>query len=84
MTDDNLPRFHRFAPQVIGFNGYNGRGIAPGTAFGRVLADFVIGRLGENDLPLPVSQPRDVAFRAVKEAVYEYGAEALHFAGARF
>lgn len=84
MTVDSLPRFHRFAPQVIGFNGYNGRGIAPGTTFGRLLADFVIGRLAEKDLPLPVSQPRDVAFRAVKEAVYEYGAKALHFAGARF
>jgi glycine/D-amino acid oxidase-like deaminating enzyme len=84
MTADSLPRFHRFAPQVIGFNGYNGRGIAPGTTFGRVLADFVIGRLDEKGLPLPVSEPRDVAFRAVKEAVYKYGAEALHFAGARF
>jgi glycine/D-amino acid oxidase-like deaminating enzyme len=84
MTDDNLPRFHRFAPQVIGFNGYNGRGIAPGTAFGRVLADFISGRLVERDLPLPVSEPRDVAFRFLKEAIYEYGAEALHFAGARF
>ena len=84
MTDDNLPRFHRFAPQVIGFNGYNGRGIAPGTAFGKVLADFVTGRLDEKDLPLPVSQPRDVAFRSLREAVYRYGAEALHFAGARF
>ena len=69
---------------MIGFNGYNGRGIAPGTTFGRVLADFVIGRLDEKSLPLPVSQPRDVAFRSVKEAVYKYGAEALHFAGARF
>jgi glycine/D-amino acid oxidase-like deaminating enzyme len=83
MTADNLPRFHVFAPQVIGFNGYNGRGIAPGTTFGRVLADFVIGRLEEKDLPLPRSKPRDVAFRSLKEAVYEYGAGALHFAGAR-
>jgi sarcosine oxidase len=84
MTADNLPRFHRFAPQVIGFNGYNGRGIAPGTAFGRVLADFVIGRVDEQGLPLPVSEPRDVTLRSAREAVYEYGAEAVHFAGARF
>jgi glycine/D-amino acid oxidase-like deaminating enzyme len=84
MTADSLPRFHLFAPQVIGFNGYNGRGIAPGTAFGRILADFVVGRVDEAGLPLPVSKPQDVAFRSLKEAVYVYGAEALHFAGVRF
>jgi sarcosine oxidase len=79
MTDDNLPRFHVFAPQVIGVNGYNGRGIAPGTIFGRVLADFVLGLLREQDLPLPITAPRGLALRSLKEAVYRYGSEALHF-----
>jgi glycine/D-amino acid oxidase-like deaminating enzyme len=79
MTDDNLPRFHVFAPQVIGVNGYNGRGIAPGTIFGRVLADFVLGHLREQDLPLPITAPRGLALRSLKEAVYRYGSEALHF-----
>ena len=54
-TADSLPRFHVFAPNVIGFSGYNGRGIAPGTAFGRVLADFIRGKIGLSELPLPVS-----------------------------
>jgi glycine/D-amino acid oxidase-like deaminating enzyme len=39
MTTNALPRFHRFAPGVIGFSGYNGRGISPGTVFGKTLAD---------------------------------------------
>ena len=37
MTADRLPRFHKLAPNVISFSGYNGRGIAPGTAFGRAI-----------------------------------------------
>lgn len=84
MTADNLPRFHVFAPQVVGVNGYNGRGIGPGTTFGRVLAGFVLGQLRERDLPLPVSEPRRVALRSVREAIYARGAQMLHFAGARF
>ncbi|HEY6483986.1 MAG TPA: FAD-binding oxidoreductase [Steroidobacteraceae bacterium] len=84
MTADNLPRFHVFAPRVVGFNGYNGRGIAPGTAFGRILAELVVGERREQDLPLPVSAPRGIAWRSLREAAYEYGAGALHLAGARF
>lgn len=83
MTADNLPRFHMFGPNVAGFNGYNGRGIAPGTAFGRVLAEFISGRLKVEDLPLPVSEPRALRFRMLAEATYKYGAELVHFTGAR-
>ncbi len=44
MTADALPRFHRLGRGVVGFSGYNGRGIAPGTAFGRLLARLAAGR----------------------------------------
>ncbi|KMO33792.1 FAD-dependent oxidoreductase [Methylobacterium tarhaniae] len=84
MTADALPRFHRLARQVVGFSGYNGRGIAPGTAFGRVLADLVAGRITEADLPLPVSAPVPIGFRAARELAYEVGAQAVHWAEARF
>ena len=57
MTADNLPRFHRLADNVVTFCGYNGRGIGPGTVFGRVLADHILGRIAEKDLPLPVTAP---------------------------
>jgi glycine/D-amino acid oxidase-like deaminating enzyme len=83
MTVDNLPRFHIFAPNVVGFNGYNGRGIAPGTVFGRVLADYISGRIRTEDLPLPVSEPRAARFRSFAEATYRYGAELVHLTGAR-
>lgn len=83
-TADSLPRFHVFAPNVIGFSGYNGRGIAPGTAFGRILADFIGGKIGPSELPLPVSGIVTPALRSLKEAGYSLGSQAVHFSGARF
>ena len=83
MTDDAVPRFHKFADQVVGFSGYNGRGIAPGTAFGKVLARHILGEISEADLPLPLTAPKDQSFRSLKEAWYEAGAQVAHFAGAR-
>lgn len=84
MTDNAVPRFHSFADNVIGFSGYNGRGIAPGTAFGKVIARHILGDIAEADLPLPATEPKAQAFRAVKEAYYEAGAQIAHFAGERF
>jgi glycine/D-amino acid oxidase-like deaminating enzyme len=83
MTSDNLPRFHRLAEKVIGFSGYNGRGIAPGTVFGRVLAEHISGEIAERDLPLPVTDPAAQSFRPIREGYYEIGAQIAHFASAR-
>jgi glycine/D-amino acid oxidase-like deaminating enzyme len=84
MTDDHLPRFHKLAENVIGFSGYNGRGIAPGTTFGRLLALHVLGQLDEKDLPLPASTPTTPSFRSAKAAYYEVGAQLLHLVQARW
>lgn len=84
MTDNAVPRFHKFAENVVGFSGYNGRGIAPGTAFGKVIAQHILGEIAEAELPLPLTEPKAQAFRAAKEAYYEAGAQIAHFAGERF
>ncbi len=84
MTDNALPRFHRFADRVVGFSGYNGRGIAPGTVFGKVLARHILGEMTEAELPLPLTTPQEPAFRALKEMYYEAGAQISHLAGDRF
>ncbi len=84
MTDDSVPRFHRFAPEIVGFSGYNGRGISPGTNFGRVLADLILGRIEEAELPLPVTDPKDASWRHIKEPYYEVGAQIAHIVDARF
>lgn len=83
MTENNLPSFHRLGRDVVCFSGYNGRGIAPGTVFGRCLADLLLGRIEEADLPLPVTDPADAPRRGLREAYYEVGAQVAHFTGAR-
>lgn len=83
MTENSLPRFHKLAENVVAVSGYNGRGIAPGTVFGRVLADHIAGRIAEADLPLPVTTPQEARLRRLKEAYYEVGAQIAHLADAR-
>jgi glycine/D-amino acid oxidase-like deaminating enzyme len=82
VTGDNMPRFHRLAPNVIAFSGFNGRGIAPGTAFGAVLADYISGRMGDSQLPLPATDPRETPFRRIREAAYEVGSQLAHLTSA--
>ena len=82
MTSNALPRFHRLAPNVVTFCGYNGRGIGTGTVFGRLLAEHVLGRLSEKDLPLPVTEPEAPALPQAREAYYEAGAQIAHVIGA--
>lgn len=78
MTSDAIPRFHMFAPRMLGFSGYNGRGIAPGTVFGRELALVITGKKTVEELPLPQSPVGSLPFRAVREAYYEAGAQVAH------
>jgi len=84
MTDNALPRFHRFERNIVGFSGYNGRGIAPGTVFGQILARHILGELQEVDLPLPITDVSEQPFRVIKESYYEVGAQIAHFSGGRF
>src|SRR5690606_21540968 len=78
MTNDSLPKYHRLGRNVVGFSGYNGRGIAPGTVFGKFLAQLVSGEITEADLPLPVTDPKEQSFRSLREAYYEAGAQIAH------
>ncbi len=83
MTDDALPRLHRLGRNVLSMSGYNGRGIAPGTTFGRDLAHLVCGQVVESDLSLPVTEAAGPGFRAAREAYYEVGSQIAHVVGAR-
>ena len=81
MTTDNLPRFHRLAPNMMAICGYNGRGIAPGTVFGRCLADLAMGKMRDEECALPLTKPETIAFRPVREAALELGATLAHVIG---
>lgn len=84
MTSDNLPRFHQLDDAIYSFCGYNGRGIAPGTVFGRVMAGLLSGDIAAAALPLPLSQPEPAALRGLRSAYYEAGAQLVHLTEARF
>lgn len=83
MTAESLPRMHVLDTNIISISGYNGRGIAPGTVFGKALAGYVSGKCRMEDMPLPASEPKPQSFRGVRERYYEFGAQIAHFAGAR-
>lgn len=78
MTADHLPRFHRLAEGVVSVSGYNGRGIAPGTVFGRELARLLTGEIDEAGMALPLTAPRRAPARLAREAFIEAGAQVAH------
>ncbi len=84
MTSDAIPRFHPLARNTVAISGYNGRGIAPGTMFGRDMARLVAGKIGVADLSLPETAVTAPGFRVLRESAYEIGSQLVHWAGARF
>ena len=83
MTSDHLPRLHAPAENMIALAGFNGRGIAPGTVFGRELARHVGGEVPLDEMFLPVTEAQNAPFRAVREGYYELGAQIAHLPPAR-
>ncbi len=83
MTENNLPGFHQLDRNIVAISGYNGRGIGPGTVFGRCLAEHVMGQRPADDMPLPAINPHERSLRALREAYYEQGATIAHLVGDR-
>ncbi|MBP1873732.1 glycine/D-amino acid oxidase-like deaminating enzyme [Ensifer adhaerens] len=82
MTTNNLPAMHTLAPNVFSVSGYNGRGIAPGTVFGKALANHVTGQTSA--IPLAETPVTPDSWRSVKSAFYHAGAQAKHLVDHRF
>lgn len=82
-TSDALPRLHQPARGLISVSGYNGRGIAPGTMFGRLLAELCLGQITLADMPLPVTPARPAMLRALHGLALRGGSVALHGVQAR-
>ncbi|WP_210877349.1 NAD(P)/FAD-dependent oxidoreductase [Roseovarius autotrophicus] len=82
MTGDHLPRIHKIGPQAFSIYGYSGRGIGPGTVFGRAAAEALLAN-GETDLPVPVVETHRETLVTLKSVFYEAGARVVHLAAAR-
>lgn len=83
MTKDAMPRLHQLGRNMVSISGYNGRGIAPGTSFGRDLARWALGETGIDGLALEILPVRPLFTRDLRGAFYELGAGLAHLAGAR-
>ena len=70
-TTDHIPRVYEPAPGLHMALGYNGRGIAPGTFWGKTLAQRALGRLSAEDLPLPVTPVRPASLRPLRIAFFD-------------
>ncbi|WP_029039889.1 NAD(P)/FAD-dependent oxidoreductase [Cucumibacter marinus] len=80
MTKSHLPRFHMFAEKAIGVCGFNGRGIAPGTVFGKQMAAYIAG--GE-ELALPLTPVEPAGLARQRTLFYRLGSCAAHLVSAR-
>lgn len=69
MTPDHLPRIHRLADGLYTPIGYNGRGITPGTLFGKAMAELLSGG-DEAQLPLPITNLKPLASAPVMSRLY--------------
>jgi len=70
LMPDHLPRIHRLDEGLYTAIAYNGRGIAPGTIFGRAMAELLSGG-EEGDLPLPLNDPVTVSSAPVMSRLYQ-------------
>lgn len=82
MTSDHLPKVSDIGPNAISIHGYSGRGIGPGTVFGKAAADWVTSN-NPDAFPLPIDPLVKERFPRLKRLYYELGASLVHFAKAR-
>lgn len=83
MTENSLPGFHQLDHNIVAISGYNGRGIGPGTVFGRCLAEHVTGARPVEEMPLPPVPAQNRPLRALRERYYDFGASLAHLVGDR-
>ncbi len=82
MTADHVPRVAAIGPDAIGIYGYSGRGIGPGTVFGRAAAAWAAS--GDVDaFPVPVMPMRREPLTRLKRLYVEVGARLVHAVGGR-
>jgi glycine/D-amino acid oxidase-like deaminating enzyme len=82
MTHDHLPRIQRMGPGALAIFGYSGRGIGPGTVFGRAAALALLSG-DDSGLPVPVVESHSEQFVTLKSLYYETGARLVHTIAAR-
>ena len=77
MTDDHIPKIYRFGKNAYSIFGYSGRGIGPGTYFGKSIAEAFANE-NEDSLPLRPTSNNNQKFGRIKGSFIELGAKINH------
>ncbi|WP_108859178.1 FAD-binding oxidoreductase [Ruegeria sp. Alg231-54] len=83
MTSDHIPKITQIGPNALSVHGFSGRGIGPGTVFGRLVAQSLL----QDDpslLPVPAVPEYQEKWIGLRRAYFETGAALTHFVKARF
>lgn len=83
MTSDHLPKIVSIGPRALSVHGYSGRGIGPGTVFGRLAAESLLSG-DPSVLPVRMVDTHDERLPGMRRAFFESGAVATHLLKARF
>ncbi|MCG7520932.1 FAD-binding oxidoreductase [Ruegeria sp. Ofav3-42] len=83
MTSDHIPKITRIGPNALSIHGYSGRGIGPGTVFGRLAAESLL-KEDQSMLPVPAVMDHRENWTGLRRAYFETGAALTHFIKARF
>lgn len=83
MTSDHIPKITRIGPNALSVHGYSGRGIGPGTVFGRLVAESLLQE-DPGLLPVPAVVEYQENWTVLRRAYFETGAALTHFFKARF
>jgi len=82
MTPNHLPKVVPLGPRAVSIFGYSGRGISPGTVFGKAAAEWALSG-DPTGFPIAMTGAARDRFSRVKAAFYECGATITHLVGAR-
>ena len=83
MTSDHIPKITQIGPNALSAHGFSGRGIGPGTVFGRMMAQSLL----HDDpglLPVPPVAEYSENWTGLRRAYFETGAALTHLLKARF
>nr|WP_247744334.1 FAD-binding oxidoreductase [Ruegeria sp. R14_0] len=83
MTSDHIPKITQIGPNALSVHGYSGRGIGPGTVFGRLAAESLL-QSDPSLLPVPAIRDYRENWKGLRRAYFETGAALTHFVKARF
>ena len=77
MTDDHIPKIYRIGHNAYSIFGYSGRGIGPGTYFGKSIVETFLND-NEDSLPIKPTNSNNERLGKLKGSFIEFGAKLNH------